>query len=198
MKEMGHDMGPLTTAIFSLDVKIHALVPDVRVVTRQHPDPLASAEADTSPANSLKLSGQRAPAPALSAFFVMLAYSLARVTTNFARPGSLGKDQANPTARIWARGGSRCRLGPESQSPKLHHITSQPHRTQPDLAPEPEILLLMRSMTPITLITLFTPMISMGRSEAFVQQPVAGGIRSNFSGVGPANGDASSIRAKAH
>ncbi len=131
MKDVGHDMGPLTAAIFSLNVKIHALVPNVRVVPRQHPEPRASAEADPSPANSSKLSGQRAPAPALGATFAMLAYSLARVTTNFARPGSLGEDQGNPTARIWARGGSRCRLGRENQSPTSHRITTAPHHLSP-------------------------------------------------------------------
>ena len=53
-------------------------------------------------------------------------------------------------------------------------------------------------MTPITPSTAITLISGMNSSEAFVQQPVAGAVMSNFSGVGPANGDASSIRAKAH
>ncbi len=53
-------------------------------------------------------------------------------------------------------------------------------------------------MTPITPITPSTPMTGMNSSEAFVQQPVAGGVMSNFCGVDSANGDASPIRVKAH
>ena len=53
-------------------------------------------------------------------------------------------------------------------------------------------------MTPITPSTAITLITGMNSSEAFVQQPVAGAVMSNFSGVDSANGDASPIRAKAH
>ena len=56
----------------------------------------------------------------------------------------------------------------------------------------------MTPITPITAITPSTPMTGMNSSEAFVQQPVAGGVMSNFCGVDSANGDASPIRVKAH